>query len=89
VRFEVFNFSEPEKILLEDSFPLVNVSVAPDAYQVVEIQTLHPGRMLKALAKKGELYGDFGVRMGVQEARFADGSLWRRQESAARLKSLR
>ena len=72
VRFEVFNFNEPEKILLEDSFPLVNVSIAPDAYQVVEVQTLHPARMLKALAKKRELYGEFSIRMGVQEARFAN-----------------
>ncbi len=87
VRVEVVYFDEPEKILLEDTFPLVNVSIAPDAYQLVEIQTLYPAKMLKALAKEGNLYGHFGIRMGVQEVRFADGSFWRRPESLALLKS--
>jgi hypothetical protein len=34
--------------------------------------------MLKALARNGELYGNFGLRIGVQEVRFADGTFWRR-----------
>ena len=87
VRFEVFYFDEPEKILLEDTFPLVNVSIAPSTSQLVEIQTLYPAKMLKALAKGGELYGHFGLRMGVQEVLFADGASWRRPDSLALLKS--
>lgn len=59
---------------MEDTFPWVNVSIAPGAPQVVEIKALYPAKMLKALAKNGELYGNFGLRIGVQEIRFADGS---------------
>ena len=87
VRFEVTYFDKPEKILLEDTFPLVNVSIAPNVSEVVEVQTLYPAKMLKALAKNGELYGHFGLRMSVQEIRFADGSFWRRPEPLASLKS--
>lgn len=78
VRVEMVKLDEPEKILLEDALPFANASIAPNASQVVEIQTLYPPRMLKALAKDGELYGDFGIRMGVQEVRFTDGTFWRR-----------
>src|SRR5205085_1122524 len=38
-------------------------------------------------AKDGELNGKFGIRMGVQAVRFADGSFWRRPVSSALLKS--
>jgi hypothetical protein len=87
VRVEVSSFNEPEKILLEDVLPFANASVAPNASQVVEIKTLHPPRMLKALAKKGELYGDFAIRITMQEVRFADGTFWREPEPTALLKS--
>jgi len=87
VRFEVFNFDEPEKVLLADTFPFANISIDPDAYRVVELRTLYPARMLKTLTKKSELYGDFGIRIEVQEARFADGTSWRRPEPVALLKS--
>jgi hypothetical protein len=87
VRVEVVNLDEPEKVLLEDEFPFANASIDPNSSRVVEIKTLHPPKLLKALAKNGELYGRFGIRMGVQAVRFADGSFWRRPEPAALLKS--
>ena len=77
VRVEVVNLDEPDKILLEDAFPFANANIDPNGSQVIEIQTLHPPRMLKALAKNGELNGKFGIRIGVQEVRFADGTFWR------------
>jgi hypothetical protein len=82
---EVFNSNEPKKVALEDSLPFVNASIAPNTSQVIEIKTLHPPRMLKALAKNGELYGHFGIRISVQEVRFADGTFWRRPVSSALL----
>lgn len=84
---EVSYFDENEKVLLEEVLPFANASVAPNASQVVEIKTLHPPRMLKALARNGELYGHFGIRITMQEVRFADGTFWRRPEPVALLKS--
>ncbi len=82
VRVEVVRLDEPEKVLLEDEFPFANASIAPNASEVVEIKTLYPPRLLKALAKGGELNGKFGIRMGIQAVRFADGSFWRRPAPA-------
>ncbi|MDQ5836770.1 MAG: hypothetical protein M3379_08335 [Acidobacteriota bacterium] len=87
VRIEVFNFNEPEKVLLEDEFPFANASIAPNSSQVVEIKTLYPPKLLKALAKGGELNGKFVIRMGMQAVRFADGSFWKQPVSSAQLKS--
>ena len=87
VMVEVIPFEEPEKTVLEDTFPLVNVSIAPNASQVVEIRTLNPPRLLKALAKDGELNGNFWLRLSVQEVLFANGASWRRPASSALLKS--
>ncbi|MBV9928004.1 MAG: hypothetical protein JOZ96_23490 [Acidobacteria bacterium] len=87
VRVEVVYLDQPDDVLLADAFPPVNAYITPDSPQVVEIRTLHPPRLLKPLARGGELYGDFGIRMGVQEVRFADGTLWRRPEPAAFIKS--
>ena len=73
------------EVLLEDVFPFANASIAPNASEVIEIKTLYPPRLLKALARGGELNGHYGIRMGVQAVRFADGSFWSRPEPAALL----
>lgn len=83
VRVEVVTYDEQEKILLEDVLPFVNVSVSPNDTQLVEIQTLYPPRLLKAVARGGELNGDFRIRISMEAVRFEDGSFWRRQETAA------
>lgn len=87
VMAEVFNSNEPKKVVLGDALPFANASIAPSTSQVVEIKTLHPPRMLKALAKNGELYGHFGIRISVQEVRFADGTFWRQPVTSALLQS--
>ena len=87
VRVEVVYFNEQDKILLEDVFPFASASIASNASEVIEIKTLYPPRLLKALARGGELKGDFGIRIGVQAVRFADGSFWSRPEPAALLTS--
>lgn len=76
VRVEAFYFNEPEKVLLREELPFANAYIGPDASEVVEIMTIHPPRLFKALAKGGELHGDFGIRVSVQAVRFADGSFW-------------
>ena len=85
VRVEVYNLNEPDKVLLEDTFPFVNVSVTANNTQVVEIKTLYPSRLLKVLAKGGELNGEFGIRISMEAVRFEDGSFWRRPAPAALL----
>jgi hypothetical protein len=87
VRVEVIRLNEPEKVLLEEEFPFANASIAPNSSQVVDIKTLYPPRLLKALANGGELNGEFGIRMGVQAIRFADGSFWKRPEPTVLLRS--
>jgi hypothetical protein len=80
VRVEVGLVVGIEKIdvLQEDVLPFANASIAPNTAQVIEIQTLHPPRILKALAKNGELNGNFGIRIGVHAVRFEDGTFWKR-----------
>lgn len=88
LRWTIANLDDPAKVLLESSGHFVNIWVEANSSQVIEIPTLYPALLFKPLAKNGELNGRFQLTIGVQEARFADGSLWR-QESAAALKSLR
>jgi len=82
----IASLDNPAKVLLKGSGHLVNIWVEADSSQVVEIPTLYPALLFKPLAKNGELNGRFQLTIGVQEARFADGSFWRRQEPVAFLK---
>lgn len=88
LRWTLARLGEPEKVLSEGTTPFANIWVEANTFKVVEIPTLYPAPLLKSLAKDGELGGEFQLTIGVQEARFADGSLWRRQEPAAYLKFL-
>ncbi|HEU4594427.1 MAG TPA: hypothetical protein VFS10_04590 [Pyrinomonadaceae bacterium] len=87
VRLEVYSLNEPEKVLLEEALPFANASISPNVTEVVEIKTLYPPKLLKAIAKGGELNGEFGLRMTVQAVRFADGTFWSEPVSSALLKS--
>lgn len=85
LRWTLAPFDDPEKVLSEGTTPFANIWVEANSLKVVEIPTLYPALLLKSLAKDGELNGNFQLAIGVQEARFADGTLWRRQETAAYL----
>ncbi|HEX8719698.1 MAG TPA: hypothetical protein VF736_03570 [Pyrinomonadaceae bacterium] len=86
-KVEVVKFDEQDKVLLKEEFPFANANIAPNSSEVVEIKTLYPPRLLKVLAKGGELNGDFGIRISVQTVRFADGTSWREPGPAALLSS--
>ncbi|HYH86227.1 MAG TPA: hypothetical protein VEX60_12295 [Pyrinomonadaceae bacterium] len=88
LRWVVVNLDDPEKVLSEGTTQFVNIWVEANSSQIIEIPTLYIRRMIKPLAKNGELYGQFLTTIGIQEARFADGSFWRRQETTALLKFL-
>lgn len=85
VRVEVSYLNEPDKVLLEDTFPFADASIAPNDSEMVEIKTLYPPRLLKAVARGGELNGDFRIRISMEAVRFEDGSFWRRPAPAALL----
>lgn len=88
LRWAIAGFDDPTQILSEGTTQLVNIWVEANNSQVIEIPTLYPTLLFKALAKDGELNGRFRLTIGLQEARFADGSFWRRQEHVAFLKSV-
>ncbi|HEX8146245.1 MAG TPA: hypothetical protein VF591_03500 [Pyrinomonadaceae bacterium] len=88
LRWKIFSFNDPSKVLLEGTLPFVNFWAEADNSKVIEIPTVYPVHLFNPLAKGGELNGRFKLMIGVQEARFADGSLWRRQAPAVSLNFL-
>jgi hypothetical protein len=88
LRWKIFNYDDPSKVLLEGTTPFVNFWAEANSAKVVEIPTIYPVHLFNPLAKDGELNGEFQLRIGVQEARFEDGSLWRRQSPVVLLNLL-
>jgi hypothetical protein len=88
LRWTLAPLDDPEKVISEGATEFANIWVEANSTKVVEIPTLYPALLLKSLAKDGELNGRFKLTIGVQEAHFADGSFWRRQEPVAYLKFL-
>lgn len=81
LRWEIASLDNPARVLLEGTTPFVNFWAEADSSKVVEIPTIYPALLFKPLAKDNELNGQFQLTIGVQEARFADGSFWRRKET--------
>jgi hypothetical protein len=81
LRWAITYPDDQSKVLLEGTTPFVNFWAEADSAQVIEIPTIYPALLFKPLAKGDELYGRFQLTIGVQEARFADGSFWRRRAS--------
>lgn len=88
LRWEIVSLDDPAKVLLEDTLPFVNFWAEANSSQVIEIPTIYPALLFKPLAKDGALNGRFQLTIGVQEAHFADGSSWTRQEPVAWLNFL-
>lgn len=80
LRWEIVSLDNPAKVLLEGTTPFINFWAEANSSKVIEIPTLYPALLFKPLAKNGELNGRFQLTIGVQEARFSDGSYWRQQE---------
>ena len=79
--WEIVSLDNPTKVLLEGATPFVNFWAEANSSKVVEIPTIYPALLFKPLTKDTELNGQFQLTIGVKEARFADGSFWRRQEA--------
>ncbi|HEX8500753.1 MAG TPA: hypothetical protein VF659_09190 [Pyrinomonadaceae bacterium] len=82
LRWKIFSFDDPSKVLLEGATPFVNFWAEAESAKVVEIPTIYPVHLFHPLARDGELKGQFKLTIGVQEVRFADGTFWGRQEAA-------
>jgi hypothetical protein len=83
LRWEITSLDDPAKVLLEGTTPFVNFWAEANSSKVIEIPTIYPVYLFKPLAKNDELNGRFQLTIGVQEARFADGSFWRWEEPHA------
>jgi hypothetical protein len=81
LKWKIFNLDDPAKVLLEGTTPFVNLWAEANSAKVVVIPTIYPVYLFNPLAKDGELNGEFKLMIGVQEAHFEDGSLWRRQSA--------
>ncbi len=88
LRWTLAPLDAPEEVLSEGTTQFANIWVEANSTKVVEIPTLYPALLLRSLAKDGVVVGRFKLTIGIQEARFADGSFWRRQETAAQLNLL-
>lgn len=78
LRWSIVSLDDPSKALIEGILPSVKFLAEAGSSKVIEIPPLYPVLLFKSLAKNGELNGQFKVTIGVQEARFANGSYWRR-----------
>lgn len=87
LRWTITSLDDRDKVLAEGTTPFANIWVEANISQVIEIQTLYPTQLLKHVAKNSEIHGEFALVIGLQEARFDDGTFWRRQGPIALWKS--
>jgi hypothetical protein len=83
LRWAISDYDERDKVLSEGTLPFANIWVGANDSEVIEVPTIYPTLLLKTLARNGELNGRFRITIGVEAARFADGSFWSRPEQAA------
>lgn len=78
-----------DSILLEGETPLFDVSIpAHTRIDNIEIPIIHFMRIARPLMRDGTFNGDFAIMFRVSEVQFDDGSVWREEQTAARLKPL-
>ena len=76
LRWTLVPFNEPSVVLLEGYTPFFDVELEANASRRVDIPAIFFNRQIKRLTRGGELHGDYYLRVGVQEARFDDGTSW-------------
>lgn len=89
LRWAISNKEDPETILLEGVMPFFEVRVEPFSEPVLtDIPPIYFNKLVKPLLKDGELNAHVLLMVGVQEARFADGTVWQRARQSAFQKTL-
>lgn len=71
--------NKQEKVLLEGVTPFFAARVRPGASRKLAIPHVFFNRIIRPLVENGGLYGMYEIVVGVDEAHFADGSVWRRR----------
>lgn len=88
LRWALSNHEEPDTILLEGVMPFKEVRIEPfNPPVVVDIEPIYFNKLVRPLLKDGELNVHMRLTIGMQEARFTDGSTWQRTRQAAFLKA--
>ena len=88
LRWAIANNDDPDTVLLEGVMPFMEVHIEPfSAPLLVNIPPIYFNKIVKPLLKDGELNVHVLLIVGIQEARFADGTVWQRTRQAAFLKT--
>ncbi len=66
-----------DNILIVGSTPPIELSIAKDAFRGTDFSVINFVEVTKSLVKDGVLSGDYVLVVGVEEAQFADGSVWK------------
>ena len=78
----------PDTVLLEGLMPFVELRTEPaGAPLAIDIPHIYFNKLVKPILKNGELDGRLRLIVGIQEVRFADGTVWQRDRQAAFLKT--
>lgn len=84
LRWMIANHDEPDTILLEGVMPPMEVRIEPFSPPLlVNIEPIYFNKIVKPLLKDGGLSFRVLLTVGIQEARFADGTAWQRTRQAA------
>jgi hypothetical protein len=78
LRWTVANDDDRDTILLEGLTPFIPARIEPfnPPLLLEQMEPLYFNKIVKPLLKDGELNFHVLIRVGVQEARFADGTVW-------------
>ena len=88
IRWTIAHKDEPDVVLLEGVMPSTDARIEPfNPPTGVNIPHLYVNKIVKPLLKEGELNGHILLTLGIQEARFVDGTEWHISGQVAFLKT--
>lgn len=89
-RWAIVNDEDRDAVLLEGVTPFIRARIEPfnPPLLVEDMEPIYFNKIVRPLLKDGELNFHAFLIVGVQEARFADGTVWQRNRQAAFVKTL-
>jgi hypothetical protein len=79
LRWAITNYDDLGTVLLEGVIPTMDVRIEPFGEPLLmDIPPIYFNKIVKPLLKDGELNFHAMLIVGIQEARFADGTIWQR-----------
>lgn len=83
-RWSIVLHEEPDNVLLEGLMPPAQLRIEPfSGPQIVDIPPIYFNKLVKPLLKDGEIGGTLRSIVGIQEVRYADGTVWQRTPQVA------